>query len=976
MSGVRAAVSQLLRTLSICVPMTVATAPAVLAQTVANPTLGTDIPAQPLAQALAAFASQTGLQLVYVSGVVRNQKSHAVSAGMSPQDALSRLLRGTGLQFEYLTPHSIRILAAASRKVTASAATDEEEVIVTANRREEEVQNVPMTIQVLTQATLARLNATTFDDFLSYLPGVTAHGVGPSQNNIYIRGLGTGDYGNQAAGSNGSFPNVAIYLDEQSAQLPGRNLDIYAADLERIEVLEGPQGTLFGAGAEAGVLRYITNKPKLDVTEVAVNSAYSTTAHGEASTAIDAVINIPLIAGQWALRAAIYNEKRGGYINNVPGTFVRASSDPSIHYAYAGGQVPANSVVINNSNLVANDINPVTYEGIRVQSLYRFNEDWSVLLAQSYQDIDAAGVFAEMSTNSAGQPLPDLSVQLYNPSYNKDRFENTAVTVDGHVGDLALLYAGSYLVRNVDQVQDYTAYAHGGLYVDYYQCVNPGATGATARCFTPSATWRDQERNTHQSQELRLTTPADWRIRGVGGLFYENYRIQDQGNWSYLTALPYFNPIAPPTGYFTVNGRVICGCAPTNAVFVPGAVTSLNPNARPPGVAFLNDISRGYKQKAAYASVDFDLIPRTLTLTAGTRYFNNNNVEVGSLAGSFGCQLINNPDAPDPCRNRYFSNLNALGDDSTYTGFRSRASLSWKVDDATLLYYTWSQGFRAGGFNRGMATPESSPLANVPVPQSWQTQAYQHKGWSPPLGYGPDTLINNELGWKTSWWEQRVQWTGDFYQEDWNHAQIGAFDLTVLGSSIINGGNYRVRGFETSGAASLFSGLTMEFGAAWTHSALVKQPTFYWADGTPINFSSLQNSAGVTLTNPVGALGNPLAGAPPFQGNVRVRYEVSLNDYNAFAQLSAVHQAQSISSTDQFASDLHGVDAAYKLPAFSSYDGAIGVAKDAWVAQLYGENLSDTRAQLYANYSLYYKGVTVSRPRTIGLRMSYKFVDH
>ena len=82
----------------------------------------------------------------------------------------------------------------------------------------------------------------------------------------------------------GIFPNVAVYLDEQSAQLPGRNLDIYAADIDRIELLEGPQGTLFGAGAEAGVLRYITNKPKLDVTEATVNAGYATTAHGDPSS--------------------------------------------------------------------------------------------------------------------------------------------------------------------------------------------------------------------------------------------------------------------------------------------------------------------------------------------------------------------------------------------------------------------------------------------------------------------------------------------------------------------------------------------------------------------------------------------------------------------------------------------------------------------------------------------------------------------
>jgi hypothetical protein len=100
-----------------------------------------------------------------------------------------------------------------------------------------------------------------------------------------------------------------------------------------------------------------------------------------------------------------------------------------------------------------------------------------------------------------------------------------------------------------------------------------------------------------------------------------------------------------------------------------------------------------------------------------------------------------------------------------------------------------------------------------------------------------------------------------------------------------------------------------------------------------------------------------------------------LNGYNAFAQLSAVHQAHSLSSTDPFSSDLGAISAAYNLPAFTSYDGALGVAKDAWLAQLFGENLTDTRAQLYANYNEFYKAVTVSRPRTIGLRLGYKFGD-
>ena len=200
------------------------------------------------------------------------------------------------------------------------------------------------------------------------------------------------------------------------------------------------------------------------------------------------------------MRGVIYNEKRGGYIDNIPATFARADTDLGIQYYFrrpGSCQQRRSSIT---SILLANHINPVTYTGLRVEALYQFNEDWNALLAQSYQNMEADGVFAEMAANSLGEPQPDLSVQLYNPSYDKDKFENTALTINGRVGDLKLVYAGAYLVRNVEQVQDYTNYARG-VYVDYYQCVIP--TPATAQCFTPSSTWHDVERNTHQSQELR-----------------------------------------------------------------------------------------------------------------------------------------------------------------------------------------------------------------------------------------------------------------------------------------------------------------------------------------------------------------------------------------------------------------------------------------------------------------------------------------
>src|SRR5580692_6417270 len=217
------------------------------------------------------------------------------------------------------------------------------EITVTAQRRTENIQDVPISIQALTGEALQQLNIQTFDDYVKYLPNVTMASNGPGQNEVFMRGLSAGSQASQGSGSTGLWPNVAIYLDNQSAQLPNRNLDIYAADLNRIEVLEGPQGTLFGAGAEAGVIRYITNEPKLNTFEASIKGGYGTTNDGGPNRDITAMLNVPLIPDTLAVRGVIYDDRRGGYIDNVPATFTRHNTDIGIHYAqYAavGGVCP------------------------------------------------------------------------------------------------------------------------------------------------------------------------------------------------------------------------------------------------------------------------------------------------------------------------------------------------------------------------------------------------------------------------------------------------------------------------------------------------------------------------------------------------------------------------------------------------------------------------------------------------------------
>src|SRR5579864_800688 len=217
---------------------------------------------------------------------------------------------------------STALVFAAAPAADTSASTTEGalgEVVVTAQRRAENLQDVPITVQAISGQQLEQLNVVSFNDLLKYTPNVSYSGNGPGTGNIFMRGLGGVGSGNQSQSTTAPFPNVALYLDEQSMQFPARNNDVYLVDLERVEVLEGPQGTLFGGGAQAGAIRYITNKPKFDSVSGEANSAYGITAHGRANTVVNGVLNVPL-TDSLGLRGAVFSERRGGYIDNISST--------------------------------------------------------------------------------------------------------------------------------------------------------------------------------------------------------------------------------------------------------------------------------------------------------------------------------------------------------------------------------------------------------------------------------------------------------------------------------------------------------------------------------------------------------------------------------------------------------------------------------------------------------------------------------
>jgi iron complex outermembrane recepter protein len=885
--------------------------------------------------------------------------------------AIAAILSGSGLGIAHAAPAT-----------DTSEAEGIQEITVTAQRRTESIQDVPVTIQALTGEQLGQLNVATFDDVLKYLPNVTFSSNGPGQGNIYMRGLSAGFAGNQSSAAIDPFPNVATYLDDQSMTFPARNVDIYMADMERIEVLEGPQGTLFGGGAEAGAIRYITNKPKLNVTEGSADASYGTTAHGDPNAAITAVINLPLIQDTLAVRAVIYNDRRGGYIDNVPSQFTRFPTDPgtvSYHLPY-----PANSATANNYSIAGRAQNPVTYQGIRASALWQINDDWNLLIQQSYQYMDAEGVDEQFPLSSQETPLGPWQETSFTPSYDKDKWENTSWTLNGKVGDLKLVYTGGYLSRTIDNAADYSNYTRsaGGF---YYTCAGGGAPIGKGvgplTCYSPALSWLDHVETTHQSHELRLSTPDDWRVRGLVGAFWEDFDIKDDMNFLYKT-IPSCTPAN--LALYAAGEQACAG----NVIPAPG-YAAVDPTQRNDNVAFGEDLERGYKQTALFTSIDYDLIPKVLTLTGGTRYYHYKETFKGSqYSTSTGCSGVPNGQCVG-------SPLTDATHDATYSGFKSRGNLTWHVTPDQMVYYTFSQGFRPGAGNRKdsaevkIAVTQNAAGAYVPVvgPTASPTLIQQY---NKPYTYPPDSLINNEIGWKTEWLDHRLQVNGSAYIMDWKNVQTLIYNPPIFGNTTfgVQGPDYRIKGAELQIVARVTDGLTLQGSishnnASETNSPCIASSNKVASNPTPIGSCITQVwsptlSENVPLQNPLGTVGANPAFSPTTEYNLRARYDWHVSDYKMFFSVGAEHVGDMQNEPSSFQSGA-GVTVPtttwlrYDQPAYTTYDASLGIAKDQWYVQAYGTNLSNSDASLFTSSAQFIESQVPLRPRVLGLKVGMKF---
>jgi iron complex outermembrane recepter protein len=821
--------------------------------------------------------------------------------------------------------------AAFSGIVAGQSQATVEEIVVTARKKAESLQDVPVSVSALSEETLEEKGVNVFEDYLLQLPGVTAGGSGPGNNTIYIRGLASTTPAMTTAGVAGLAPNVSFYLDEQPLAQPGRNLDVYAADISRVEVLSGPQGTLFGASSQSGVVRMITNKPIIGETASSLEVEGRYMREGDMGNKFEYVSNIPLTDSS-ALRFVAYRDKRGGYIDQVAGT---RSVKESARFRTAD-TVRANGLVVGSSRagfqaganlsaaqfldadaIVKEDSNPVTYEGFRASLATQINDDWDALVSVASQDIESEGVFFVDPELGSG-----YEIQRYTDDTNNDSFDNMSLTLEGTVGDLEVIYAGAYTDRATDQNIDYTDYLFVGQYVPFYICdgvTNYTSTASAGTCQAPDmyvAHTGSTEVTTH---ELRINTDINDTTSLTAGVFLSDLEMIEHNEFTYpgsakLQAqyapnFPHTNPQAGQGG---------------NA----GAGWYSQPGPYYAPIIFVNDILRTDEQKGVFGEANIALSD-TMELTLGARWYDIAVDLEGSANGAYGNKGATSDSGGGGANLSVQygpNNTNGYPDKAETDGVIGKATLSWKPTDDIMYFLTWSEGFRPGLLNRPAGTSNGA-------------------GYTIPAVTDTDEVTNFEFGWKASLMDGALRFNGSAFMVD-----ISGLQSTIFDASIVN------LFFSDNAADAEILGAEGDF-VYITENGLMLSGAFSVLD-TELT-SSLVPTSDIVV-------GKELAFAPGYQANLAARKEWGMTSGN-----TGHWQAQVTVSDDSF-SDIMEPNRAQQS-GYTLMNVRTGVSNDDWTAEVYIDNLTNRRAEISNTFIFDRERIGVVKPRTLGVRYKRNF---
>jgi len=644
-----------------------------------------------------------------------------------------------GLAWQRRTIFSAITASLAAGSTTTATAQEEstaetnqlEEVIVTARKREENIQDVPQSIQAFSTQEIAKVGIKSLSDVAKFAPALTVVGATSGFQKIVFRGLADSIRPYLADSP------AAIYLDEQPLTTGAQTPEIRPIDLERIETLAGPQGTLYGASSQSGTVRYIVNKPDPSAFDANVGAGVHSVSHGDVGWDADAMINIPLIQDKLAIRLVGFGAKDAGFIDNVLG------HTPG-HIDWSTGEQVIGSKT--NADIVHNDINSADWRGARVSAKWLVNDKWSLTGIYNYSSSRINGF------NDYDPTIGDLKTVKFKNEFWDDNWSNFQFTVDGDLGFADLTSSLAYFERDVTYVFDATsgvAYYHSVLgyygrgtcgsnpYYAYYNIYDfataceLNGTGYDVDDGDPTGVWRDDQRDTRYTWETRLsgsTSRWDW----TAGFFYQ----EAKQHWVYGTYIDGYTHTESWAAY--------------NAIYGP---------LPPTEVRWASSERNKHTDTAVFGEATYSINDQW-KLLLGARWYNADVDRVYTLAV---------PGTAPP-----IYTLQSGKDD----GVLPKLGLQYFFAEDRMVYALYSEGFRTGGINRARGNPTLPIAYNADLLENWE--AGLKSRWL------DSKLQLNITGYHQFWKDMQLELTDPSYQygEPWQTVIANVGDAVVDGMDV------------------------------------------------------------------------------------------------------------------------------------------------------------------------------------------------